>query len=150
MVAWQVRLWSRRSLIDGGIAGRGCVPAPSARVGDRVVGVLILWRLEVDPFGDRTIELLTTLAAQAAIAIQNVELFQQMTRSAEELRALGEISHAVSSSLDLDEVLTTIVARAVQLGRNDGSERLMPAETRRRRASEATRRVRSRPARVPA
>jgi signal transduction histidine kinase len=89
-------------------------------VGDRVVGVLILWRLDVDPFGDRTIELLTTLAAQAAIAIQNVELFQQLTRSAEELRALGEISQAVSSSLDLDEVLDTIVARAAQLSGTEG------------------------------
>ena len=64
--------------------------------GDRVVGVLTLWRLEVDPFDDRTIALLNTLAAQAAVAIQNAELFQ-----------LGEISQAVSSTLDLDEVLTT-------------------------------------------
>ena len=89
-------------------------------VGDRVVGVLILWRLEVDPFGDRTIDLLTTFAAQAAIAIQNVQLFQDLTRSVDELRALGEISQAVSSSLDLDEVLTTIVTRAVQLSRHRG------------------------------
>ena len=89
-------------------------------VGDRVVGVLILWRLEVDPFGDRTIDLLTTFAAQAAIAIQNVQLFQDLTRSVDELRALGEISQAVSSSLDLDEVLTTIVTRAVQLSRTEG------------------------------
>lgn len=89
-------------------------------VGDRVVGVLTLWRLEVDPFGDRTIELLATLAAQAAIAVQNVELFQQLTRSAEELRALGEISQAVSSSLDLDEVLDTIVAKAAQLSGTEG------------------------------
>jgi signal transduction histidine kinase/CheY-like chemotaxis protein len=89
-------------------------------VGDRAVGVLILWRLNVDPFGERTIELLTTLAAQAAIAIQNVELFQQLTRSAEELHALGEISQAVSSSLDLEEVLDTIVARAAQLSGTEG------------------------------
>ena len=77
--------------------------------GDRVVGVLTLWRLEVDPFDDRTIALLNTLAAQAAIAIQNAELFQ-----------LGEISQAVSSTLDLDEVLTTIVARAAQLSGTEG------------------------------
>ena len=89
-------------------------------VGDRVVGVLILWRLEVDPFGDRTIDLLTTFAAQAAIAIRNVQLFQDLTRSVDELRALGEISQAVSSSLDLDEVLTTIVTRAVQLSGTAG------------------------------
>ena len=89
-------------------------------VGNRVVGVLVLWRLDVDPFGERTIELLTTLAAQAAIAIQNVELFHQLTRSAEELHALGEISQAVSSSLDLDEVLDTIVARAARLSGTEG------------------------------
>jgi signal transduction histidine kinase/DNA-binding response OmpR family regulator len=96
-------------------------------VGDRVVGVLILWRLEVAPFGDRTLDLLTTFAAQAAIAIQNVELFQQLAqrsaqlaRSVDELRALGEISQAVSSSLDLGEVLTTIVRRAAELSGADG------------------------------
>ena len=96
-------------------------------VGDRVVGVLILWRLEVDPFGDRTIDLLTTFAAQAAIAIRNVELFQQLeqrsaqlARSVDELHALGEISQAVSSSLDLDQVLTTIVTRAAELSGADG------------------------------
>ncbi len=96
-------------------------------VGDRVVGVLILWRLEVDPFGDRTIDLLTTFAAQAAIAIRNVELFQQLEqrsaqlgRSVDELRALGEISQAVSSSLDLGQVLTTIVTRAAELSGADG------------------------------
>ena len=49
------------------------------------------------------------LAAQAAVAIQNAEFFQ-----------LGEISQAVSSTLDLDEVLTTIVARAAQLSGTEG------------------------------
>ena len=88
--------------------------------GDRVAGVLTLWRVDVDPFGDRTIDLLTTFAAQAAIAIRNVQLFQDLTRSVDELRALGEISQAVSSSLDLDEVLTSIVTRAVQLSRTEG------------------------------
>jgi signal transduction histidine kinase len=88
--------------------------------GDRVAGVLTVWRVKVDPFGDRTIDLLTTFAAQAAIAIRNVQLFQDLTRSVDELRALGEISQAVSSSLDLDEVLTTIVTRAVQLSGTEG------------------------------
>ncbi len=79
-----------------------------------------LARRPCEPFGDRTIDLLTTFAAQAAIAIRNVQLFQDMTRSVDELRALGEISQAVSSSLDLDEVLTTIVTRAVQLSGTEG------------------------------
>lgn len=93
----------------------------------RVVGVVVLARSDVDPFGDETIELVTTFAAQGAIAIQNVQLFRELqergaelARSVDELRALSEISQAVSSSLDADEVLTTIVAQAVDLSEADG------------------------------
>ncbi len=43
------------------------------------------------------------------------ERTRELARSVEELHALGEVSHAVSSSLDLETVLTTIVSRAVQL-----------------------------------
>ena len=93
----------------------------------RVVGVITLWREEVDPFDEREIGLVTTFAAQGAIAIQNVQLFQELqrrgrelARSVDELRALGEISHAVSSSRDLDEMLTTIVTRAVRLSETEG------------------------------
>ena len=95
--------------------------------GDRVVGVIVLWRSQVDPFDERTLELVTTFAAQGVIAIRNVQLFQeleqrsrQLSSSVDELRALGEVSQAVSSSLDLDEVLTTIVTRAAELSGADG------------------------------
>ena len=95
--------------------------------GGRVVGVLLLWRGRVALFDDRTIDLVTTFAAQGAIAIHNVQLFQELqrrggelARSVAELRALGEISEAVSSSLDLDEMLRTIVTRAVRLTDTDG------------------------------
>jgi signal transduction histidine kinase/DNA-binding response OmpR family regulator len=94
---------------------------------DRVVGVISLWRAVIEPFGDRTIALVTTLAAQGAIAIQHVQLFHdltqrgaELTRSVDELRALGEVSQAVNSSLDVDEVLATIVTRAVELSGADG------------------------------
>jgi signal transduction histidine kinase/CheY-like chemotaxis protein len=95
---------------------------------DRVVGVIVLWRSTVEPFRERTIRLVTTFAAQGAIAIQNVELFQalqqrsaELARSVDELRALGEVSQAVSASLAIDEdVLATIVARAAELSGADG------------------------------
>src|SRR5207253_7040243 len=64
----------------------------------------------------------TTVAGPAMIAIENVRLFDQVqerTRelalSVEELRALGEVSQAVNSTVDLETVLTTIVAKATQL-----------------------------------
>ena len=95
--------------------------------GDRVIGVITLWREQVAPFDARTIELVTTFAAQGAIAIGNVELLlalrrreRELARSVDELRALGEISQAVGSTLDLGEVLTTIVTRAVRLSGAEG------------------------------
>jgi GAF domain-containing protein len=60
------------------------------------------------------------------IAIENVRLFselqertQELTRSVEELRALGEVGQAVSSSLDVQSVLTSIVSHAVDLSQTD-------------------------------
>ena len=44
---------------------------------------------------------------------------RELSQSVEELRALGEVSQAVNSTLDLETVLTTIVGRAVQLSRTD-------------------------------
>ena len=70
--------------------------------------------------------LLQTFADQAVIAIENVRLFkeleartQELTRSVGELRALGEVGQAISSTLDLRTVLSTIVARATQLSGTD-------------------------------
>jgi signal transduction histidine kinase len=91
------------------------------------IGVILIWKKKVEPFTDRQIELVTTFADQAVIAIENVRLFQELqtrtrelARSVEELKALGEVSQAVSSSLDLQTVLTTIVDRAVQLSGTNG------------------------------
>ena len=94
---------------------------------DEVVGVLMLMRYRVDPFDDRSCDLLTTFAIQAAVAIHQVQLVSaleertaQFARKVGQLEALGEVSQVVSSSLDLDEVLSTIVSHAVELSGTDG------------------------------
>jgi signal transduction histidine kinase/CheY-like chemotaxis protein len=81
-----------------------------------------LMRREPRPFTDKQIELVTTFADQAVIAIENVRLFdevqartRELSQSVGELRALGEVTQAVTSTLDLETVLTTIVAKATQL-----------------------------------
>jgi signal transduction histidine kinase len=86
------------------------------------IGVIELWKKEVQPFTEKQMELMTTFADQADIAIENVRLFQELkartwelARSVEEMEALGEVSHAVSSTLDLQTVLATIIAHATKL-----------------------------------
>jgi GAF domain-containing protein len=91
------------------------------------IGVIVLWRKRVRPFTDKQIELVTTFADQAVIAIENVRLFddvqartRELAHSVEELQALGEVTQAVNSTLDLQTVLSTIVAKAVQLSGTGG------------------------------
>ena len=91
------------------------------------LGVIVIRRMERRAFTEQQIKLLETFADQAVIAIENVRLFQELqsrtaelARSVEELEALGEVGQTVSSTLDLQQVLTTVVAHAVQLSGTDG------------------------------
>src|SRR5215475_10024116 len=92
-----------------------------------VIGCITIRRMEVRLFSEKQIALLKIFADQAVIAIENVRLFQELeartrelVQSVGELRALGEVGQAVSSTLDLETVLTRIVSHAVQLSGTDG------------------------------
>src|SRR5262249_29968798 len=92
-----------------------------------LLGVIVIYRHEVRPFTEGQIALMETFADQAAIAIENARLLtelqartQELTRSVAQLTALGEVGRAVSSTLDLETVLTTIVGRAVELSATTG------------------------------
>jgi len=92
-----------------------------------VVGVLSVWRTQVHPFSDHAVEVLTTFAAQAALAVRTVDLVRTLESSTDELgskvtqlEALGAVGQAVSSSLNLTEVLNTIITQAVRLSGSDG------------------------------
>src|SRR3989442_3892885 len=176
------------------IGYRSIVAVPMLR-GDIAIGAINVLRVEAIPFSDTEIELLKTFADQAVIAIENVRLFTELQagnreltttldtqtatsdilrvisrsqtdvqpvfdaivtsavrllrahvgsltrvagdqialaaltsvdaagdavlRASEQLTALGDVGRAVSSSLDLDTVLATIVGRAVQLSGTD-------------------------------
>jgi signal transduction histidine kinase len=100
---------------------RTLIGVPLLREGTPI-GVFGLSRCSVKPFTAKQIELAETFADQAVIAIENVRLFnevqartRELAQSVEELQALGEVSQAVNSTLDLQTVLSTIVAKAVQL-----------------------------------
>ena len=89
---------------------------------DVALGLISITRRDPGPFAADQIALLQTFADQAVIAIENARLFKELeartgelTRSVEKLTALGEVSRAVSSTLDVETVLNTIVSRASQL-----------------------------------
>jgi two-component system, NtrC family, sensor kinase len=107
---------------SGRIAGfRSCVTVPMLRENE-ALGAILVARREPGRFSDVEVTLLKTFADQAVIAVENGRLFRELeartaalTRSVEQLTALGEVGRAVSSTLDLQTVLTTIVGRATQL-----------------------------------
>ncbi len=109
------------------VAGYRTIMGVPMLLDDEVVGVLSVWRTQVDPFSDRAVEVLTTFAAQVALAVRTVDLVQtlesrtdELGRKLNQLEALGAVGQAVSSSLNLTEVLNTIITQAVQLSGTDG------------------------------
>jgi two-component system, NtrC family, sensor kinase len=105
---------------------RSILDVPLMREGTPI-GTIAVGRPEPGPFPEKQIALLQTFADQAVIAIENVRLFKELearttelTKSVGELKALGEVGQAVSSTLDLETVLSTIVSRATQLAAMDG------------------------------
>ena len=114
----------RAAALAGGF--RSVLSVPLIREGSPI-GAITVGRPEPGPFPDKQVALLQTFADQAVIAIENVRLFTelearttQLTRSVGELKALGEVGQAVSSTLDLETVLCTIVSRATTLAGMDG------------------------------
>jgi GAF domain-containing protein len=114
----------KEAAITAGTGTRLAVPLTREGV---PIGVIMIRRSAVQPFSSKQIALLETFAAQAVIAIENVRLFQELrartdelTRSVAQLTALGEVSRAVSSTLDVETVLQTIVMRANQLAGTAG------------------------------
>ncbi len=86
------------------------------------IGVIGLARRRIEVFSEGEIQLVTTFADQAVIAIENARLFDELRkrtadlgRSVDELRLLNEVGRAVSSTLDLSAVLSTILGRSVAI-----------------------------------
>jgi GAF domain-containing protein len=91
-----------------------CVPL---KIDDHVIGVLqVLNKKGPTGFTDRDLALLSAFATSATVALENARLFAE-ARQARELRALNETAAVLSSSLELQAILETGLAKALDVMR---------------------------------
>jgi signal transduction histidine kinase len=105
---------SRDSRYVKGVPGTRSEIAVPMMAGDRVIGVLDVQRSEVNAFNEDDLRVLSSVAAQAAIAIERAWLYSAERRRVQESLTLLAIAQGLSSTLDLTEVLKLVARSTAQ------------------------------------
>ncbi|MBI5841868.1 MAG: PAS domain S-box protein [Chloroflexi bacterium] len=84
------------------------------QVGGRTIGVIAVESEKANAFSEADERLLTTLAAHAAVAIENANLFAETRRRLENMQALHIIDRAIASSLDLRLTLQILLKQTME------------------------------------
>ncbi len=99
---------------------RSVIAAPLLQEG-RVLGVLSAQSYRPEAFKEADLELLSGIAGIAAVAIANARAVSEIERQRRESERMEEIGRALTSSLDLNEVLNRIVRATRELAEADGA-----------------------------
>ena len=104
-------------------------------VGERLLGVISVQAYRPRAYGEKEQLLLSTIADQVAVAIENARLFQESQRRAEEMAALRQVNLATLSTLEQDQVfeimldqLGTVIdydTAAIKVIAPDGREKMI-------------------------
>ncbi|MFQ6101845.1 MAG: GAF domain-containing protein [Anaerolineae bacterium] len=100
--------------VDTGFAATSELAVP-VQIEERVLGVINVESRDPDAYTPADVQLLSTLASQAALALENARLYAQERRRADELAVINQAARRVSGSLDLRETLDGIVEAAAEL-----------------------------------
>jgi len=76
---------------------------------EQTLGAMSVQSLRANAFGEEDARLLESMAAQVAIALQNVQLYEQTHRRAQELEALEKVSSALRAARHRDEMFDAIL-----------------------------------------